>query len=83
MTEPILAELQEVMRATFGNPLLQIAMDTDAEDVDGWDSLAHARLIVAVEERFGISLPAERLFELTSVGELVELIAIRQGAQRQ
>lgn len=79
MTGPMLAELQEIMRVTFRNPLLQIGMDTAAEDVDGWDSLAHARLIVAVEKRFGISFPAERLFQLTSVGELVELIAIRQG----
>jgi acyl carrier protein len=83
MTEPILAELQGIMRVTFGNPWLPIRMDTVAEDVDGWDSLAHARLIVAVEKHFGISFPAERLFELTSVGELVELIAIRQGESRQ
>jgi acyl carrier protein len=83
MSEPILAELQKIMRVTFGNPLLRIGMDTAAEDVDGWDSLAHARLIVAVEKRFGISFPAERLFELTSVDELVELIAICQGESRR
>jgi acyl carrier protein len=58
-------------------------MDTTAEDVDGWDSLAHARLIVAVEKQFGVSFPAERLFELSSVGELVELIAICRGDARR
>jgi acyl carrier protein len=49
-------------------------LQTTAEDVDGWDSLAHARLILALEERFGVEFPAARLFDLKNIGELIELI---------
>jgi acyl carrier protein len=83
MTEPILAAVEETMRRIFRDPSLRVGMDTTAEDVDGWDSLAHARLIVALENQFSVSFPARRLFEIGSVGELVELIAACRGDSRQ
>lgn len=74
MKQSILEGVQETMRREFKNPAIAIDLDTTAEDIDGWDSLAHARLILALEERFGIEFPAARLFDLDNVGELVELI---------
>jgi acyl carrier protein len=66
--------IQEIMRAEFRNPALVVDPATSAEDIDGWDSLAHARLILALEERFRVEFPAARLFDLQNVGELAELI---------
>ena len=31
-----------------------------------WDSLAHLRLVMAVEEEFGISIPAEQVMDMVS-----------------
>ncbi|MDE2483314.1 MAG: acyl carrier protein [bacterium] len=47
---------------------------TTSLDVDGWDSLSHALLIMNVEEAFGTELPLERTYELADVGELVDLL---------
>ena len=74
MNQAILDGIQQTMRAEFRNPSIVIDAATTAEDVDGWDSLAHARLILALEERFGVTFPAARLFDLKNVGELAELI---------
>jgi len=51
-----------------------IAAQTTADDVDGWDSLAHARLIMKIEEIFDVRFPGDRLFELDCVGDLATLV---------
>jgi acyl carrier protein len=74
VSQAILEGIQETMRQEFNDPAIVINLQTTAEDVDGWDSLAHARLILALEERFAVQFPAARLFDLKNIGELVELI---------
>lgn len=70
----ILARLQSIARLALRQPGLALAPWTTAADVDGWDSLAHARLMLEIEAGFGVVLPGERLFDLDSVGDLVELL---------
>ena len=74
MKRSLLEGVQETIRLEFKDPTIVIDLDTTAEDIDGWDSLAHARLILALEDRFGVVFPAARLFDLKTVGELAELI---------
>lgn len=50
-----------------------LSSETTAEDVDGWDSLAHARLIMALEDQLNVRFPGEKLFDLDCVGDLVSL----------
>ena len=76
MSDSVLGGIQETMRITFGNSAMVVDLNTTAEDVDGWDSLAHARLIIALERRFEVNLPDGNLFALTNVGELAELIEV-------
>ena len=45
--------LQEIFRQVFGDPTIELRDDMTAADVDGWDSLAHINLIIAVERRPG------------------------------
>ena len=82
MKQSILDGVQEIMRSEFRDPTISIDLTTTADDIDGWDSLAHARLILALETRFGVEFPAERLFGLTNVGELVALIETIQRRGR-
>ncbi len=79
MNQTILDGVQETLRKEFNDPTIVVTTDTTAEDIDGWDSLAHARVILALEERFGIMFPSARLFELDNVGDLVELIIAGQS----
>ncbi len=73
--DEILTELTGVIRKTFRQPEAEVARDTTALDIDGWDSLSHTMLILDVEKHFGVRLPADRVYELSDVGELVDLIA--------
>jgi len=73
-TRAILEKLGGVIRTELNAAGAEITRDTTSDDVDGWDSLAHARLMLAVESSFDIHLPGGRLFDLREVGDLVDLI---------
>jgi acyl carrier protein len=47
---------------------------TTAGMVPGWDSLRHARIIMAVEESFGIRFRTLEVIRLKNVGELQALV---------
>lgn len=76
MTEAeVLARVRAVMIETFRlTDDAVVTRATTSLDVDGWDSLSHALLIMNVEEAFGTELPLERTYELADVGELVDLL---------
>jgi acyl carrier protein len=45
-----------------------------AENIDGWDSLAHIRLILAIERSLNIKFKSSELDGLKTVGEFVEIV---------
>jgi acyl carrier protein len=71
MTQP---ELQTVFRTIFNKPDLEIYPEMTAKDVDGWDSLAHIQLIVAVEKHFKVKFKNAEIARLKNVGDLIALI---------
>ncbi|PWU14624.1 MAG: acyl carrier protein [Verrucomicrobia bacterium] len=72
-------KLTSVFRDVFDNPALEISEATTAKDVEGWDSITHVNLIVAVEEAFGTSFTTKDVKGLTNVGDLIRLIAKRSA----
>jgi acyl carrier protein len=77
---PILDQLNVVFRDVFENPSLTVQDETTARDVNGWDSLMHIHLIVAVERKFGIRFGTGEVEKLQNVGDMVRLITSRKGA---
>ena len=41
--------------------------DAAADSVEGWDSLRHLELMLALEREFGVRIPAESFLELASL----------------
>lgn len=66
--------VQEIFRDVFDKEDLVIADETNAEDIEDWDSLAQVRLTVAIEKKFGIKFDFGELTALHNVGEMLELI---------
>lgn len=78
MSEAILDRVGRVIGETFGDDSLAIGRDTVAEDVPGWDSLSHTILMLALEDEFGITMPADTK-GFVNVGALVDVIAAQTG----
>jgi acyl carrier protein len=79
--EEIQSVLQAVFRRVFDDDELVISDATTATDVDGWDSMAHVNLIIAIEKRFGVNFTGADLATMRgpgqTVGNLVGLIAAK------
>jgi acyl carrier protein len=83
MTKPeIFENLEEIIKDVFLNDALRIDLKTTAKDVPGWDSFKMIQVVLAVEERFGISMETRDIDRLKSVGDLVTRICDKLQATR-
>lgn len=57
-----------------------ITAEMSIGDVPQWGSMAQMAIIVALQNKFGIKIPMEDLFDLTSVGDLVSEVEKLQHA---
>jgi acyl carrier protein len=79
---PGLNTLAEVFRHVFEDDELTITHETTAADIEGWDSLMHVSLILAVEKTFGVRFSSSEVSSLMNVAMLMELINAKKGASR-
>ena len=70
----VYSKLTAVFREVFDEDELNLTPQTTADDVDGWDSLAHIRLVLAVSKAFGVKFSASEIGNLKNVGEFADLI---------
>jgi acyl carrier protein len=75
--------LQDVFREVFGDDELVITDSMTSDDVDGWDSLKHINLILAIEKRFRIKFATAEIAKLAedgqTVGSLLTLVQKKLG----
>jgi len=72
-------QLIPIFRDVFDDDNLTITQATTAKDVEGWDSLAHIRLVVSIEKSFGLRFTADEISNLENIGALAELILKKQA----
>jgi acyl carrier protein len=73
--DEILPGLTEIFHDLFGDDDIVLTPELTADDVDGWDSIKHISLIVAVEDRFGFKMKTSEIDRLSNVGDLIRIIA--------
>ena len=74
----IIEKLLPIFQNVFDDDELIITSLTTAKDISGWDSLAHIRLVVAIEKSFHLRFSANEISELENVGEMINLIVIKK-----
>lgn len=70
----ILAVIQQAVREETGDFEAVVTPATRAEDVAGWDSLAHGRIMMSIEAAVGGRMRIEDTYEAGDVGELVPVV---------
>ena len=78
MEDSILTGLTTVFREVFDDDELVLKPELTANDVEGWDSLAHIRLILSVQKKFGIKFSPVEMNRLKNVGDLIALTKQKQ-----
>lgn len=66
--------LTNVFRNVFEDDSITLTPQMTADDVEGWDSLSHVNLIIAVEIEFGIEFTQAEVRTFENVGALMSAI---------
>jgi acyl carrier protein len=73
----IYAQLTEIIRDFFDDDSITATPNLSAKEVDGWDSLTHIRLMLAVEKAFKVKFSTSEIGRMETVGDLVTIIKAR------
>jgi acyl carrier protein len=73
-------QLEPIFCDVLDLPKVELNAGTTAGDVPGWDSVAHIRILIAVEQNLGIEFTSEEINSLQNVGEMVSIIKAKRGA---
>lgn len=67
-------KLKELISEVLDIEESAVTGDLTSDMAETWDSLAHLRLVTAIEQEFGISLTMEEINSMTSYPKMVEYI---------
>ncbi len=79
--EELFRKITEIFREEFDDDTLVIVDETNAEDIEDWDSLAHVELVMAMEKEFSMKFNLKEVGQLQNVGEMADLILRKMGAE--
>ncbi len=75
-------QLTKVFREVFGDESITLDTQTTADDIDGWDSLSHINLIIAIEIAFGIEFTQQEIRSFNNVGDMQKCIEEKISSQK-
>lgn len=80
---PFLEQLQGVFCEVFDDDSIVLRPEMTSADFDGWDSLQHVTLMIAIEGRFGVRFATGEISRLktkgATVGTMLELLRAKLG----
>jgi len=79
--DDILEEMQDIFRDVLDQPDLVLTPESNASNVEDWDSLGHINLVTAIEKQYKIKFRLEELEGLKDVGDMIDLIKLKVAAK--
>lgn len=64
-------QLNQVFQMVFDDNSIQVRPEMTADDIEGWDSLSHVNLMVAVESTFNIEFGQREILSFKTIGDLM------------
>lgn len=72
-------EVFEVVSMVMNTPVDEITEDSTPETVEEWDSLKHMRLILVLEEKFGVQFTDTQIMAMMSVKDILNTLHESMG----
>jgi acyl carrier protein len=73
--DEVIKKIIPIFREVFEDQNLEVTKNSNSDNIDGWDSLNHIYLVVAIEEAFNLKFTAEEMLNWDNVGAMAEHIS--------
>ncbi|MBM2293732.1 acyl carrier protein [Sulfitobacter pseudonitzschiae] len=73
----VYTKLYDVFDEFFGLEQSEVVPELTADQVDGWDSLNHIRLMLKIQSEFGVKFSSGQISSLQNVGELANILVAK------
>ena len=70
----IIFKIQEVFDFVFEENSIPISEETNARDIESWDSFTHLTLIQEIETAFSIEFKLKELMIMENVGNMISIL---------
>lgn len=67
-------EIRDIIAGILELPSSSLDYDTEMNEVAEWDSMHNVIILSTLEEKYGILIPEDDLFDLTSINALADEI---------
>jgi acyl carrier protein len=67
-------QLLQVIADVLNLPVDRLKPELSPKDAQGWDSVQHLNLVLAIEQAMGVQFEPEDIERMQSVGEIVEIV---------
>jgi acyl carrier protein len=74
-----ITEVTAIVRGVLHDPELELAPATRFDDLTGWEAMDMVTVVVEAECRFGVQFELPEIERLSSVGDLLHMIAAKQA----
>ena len=74
MTSPVFERVRVITADVLKLPASQITAQTSPENVEGWDSVQHLNLILALEQDFSVQFEPEEIDQMSSVERILTVL---------
>ncbi len=72
-------QLNSIFQEIFDDPTLSVGLETSPDQIADWDSVAQVKLVLAVEEFFGVRFTTDEVAGIHCVGDFVTAMDRRKG----
>ena len=69
----VMVKIKEILNDLFDDDF-DVTESTVADDIDGWDSLAHLQVISAMESGFNIRFTIDEITTFSNIGKIIDSI---------
>lgn len=70
----IIQKIESIVAASLNHHDFTMTEETKPEEITGWDSMANAMILTAIEQEFGIKFKFADMLAWKSVGDLANIV---------
>ena len=73
--QDIRLKLNDIFADVFADEQISLNENTNANDIEGWDSLTHITILEAVQDEYGVAFDLDEIIEMQNVGDMIDAIS--------